>query len=75
MHGGIACLSPHSHGASASTLPIHFEWVTSGVAELHCGSVGAASEAFLAAEVGTSSTFQAPTEASANQIAVCKYTS
>lgn len=77
---GITCSSlrrvtPHSHGASAPTLPIYFEWVMSGVAELHCGSIGTTSEALLGAEVGTSSTFQALTEASANQIAECKYTS
>ena len=63
-----------SHGASASTLPIDFEWVTSSVAEKNCGSVGGASLALLAAEVENFSTSaasnasEAPqTEASANQ--------
>lgn len=36
-------LTPHSHGAR----------VTSGFGELHCGSIGAASEALIAAKVGT----------------------
>lgn len=43
---------PHSHGVSAPMIPIQFEWVTSGVAGLNCGSVCTASVMLLAAEVG-----------------------
>lgn len=46
-------------------IPIYFEWMTSSMAELNCGSVGNASAALLTAEVRRFSTFQVPTEASA----------
>ncbi len=66
-------LTPHSHRASASTPLVDFEWsdVKRWRTELWVRRV--ASLALLAAEVENFSTFQAPTEASANQIASCKY--
>ncbi len=65
-------LTPHSHGASASTPLVDFEWsyVKRCRTELWVRRV--ASLALLAA-VENFSTFQVPTEASANQIASCKY--
>lgn len=48
---GSSELTPYSHGTS--TVAIHFEWMTLGVAEMHCGSVGGTSVALLTAEVGT----------------------
>ncbi len=53
----------HSHGASASTPLVYFEWSDINIDSL----------ALLTAKVENLSTFQAP--ASANQISLCKYPS
>ncbi len=66
-------LTPHSHGASASTPLVDFEWSDIKRCRTELWVRRVASLALLAAEVENFSTFQAPTEASANQIASCKY--
>ncbi len=66
-------LTPHSHGASASTPLVDFEWSDVKRCRTELWVRRVASLALLAAEVENFSTFQAPTEASANQIASCKY--
>ncbi len=66
---------PHSHGASASTLLVHFEWSDVKRCRTELWVRRVASLALLAAEVENFSTFQAPTQASANQISLCKYPS
>ncbi len=68
---GIISVTTHSHGGRRQRLSFTLNGGTSSVAELNCGSV--ASLALLAAEVENFSTFQAPTQASVNQIALCKY--
>ncbi len=55
----------HSHGASASTPLVYFEWSDINIASL----------ALLTAKDENLSTFQAPAQASANQISLCKYPS
>ncbi len=74
--GAFRCLrrlTPHSHGASASTPLVDFEWSDVKRCRTELWVRRVASLALLAAEVENFSTFQAPTEASANQIASCKY--
>ncbi len=66
-------LTPHSHGASASTPLVDFEWSEVKCCRTELWVRRVASLALLAAEVENFSTFQAPTKASANQIASCKY--
>ncbi len=66
-------LTPHSHGASASTPLVDFEWSDVKRCRTELWVRRVASLALLAAEVENFSTFQAPTVASANQIASCKY--
>ncbi len=66
-------LTPHSHGASASTPLVDFEWSDVKRCRTELWVHRVASLALLTAEVENFSTFQAPTEASANQIASCKY--
>ncbi len=66
-------LTPHSHGASASTPLVDFEWSDVKRCRTELWVRRVASLALLVAEVENFSTFQAPTEASANQIASCKY--
>ncbi len=66
-------VTPHSHGASASTPLVDFEWSDVKRCRTELWVRRVASLALLAAEVENFSTFQAPTEASANQIASCKY--
>ncbi len=65
----------HSQGASASTPLVDFEWSDIKRCRTELWVRRVASLALLAAEVENFSTFQAPTEASANQIALCKYPS
>ncbi len=73
----LDALTPHSHGASASTPTplIDFEWSDVKRCQTELWVHRIASLALLAAEVENFSTFQAPTKASANQIALCKYPS
>ncbi len=59
--------------ASASTPLVDFEWSDVKRCRTELWVRRVASLALLAAEVENISTFQAPTEASANQIASCKY--
>ncbi len=66
-------LTPHSHGSSASTPLVDFEWSDVKRCRTELWVRHVASLALLAAEVENFSTFQAPTEASANQITSCKY--
>ncbi len=80
-----SCVTPHSHGVSASTPLVYFEW--SDIKRLFfllkekkfsCRTelwVRSISSLALLAAVENISTFQAPTQASANQIPLCKYSS
>lgn len=63
-------LMVHLH-ASALTLLVYYESMSSCVNELSC----VAPQVLLVAEVEKRLTFQAPMQASANKIALCKYPS